>query len=783
MSAEAGPLATASVIARRQADSVVVASKVTSSDGRFALDGLPAGLYQVEASLLGHQSARRDSVRLPGPSPTVDVGQLVLIPSAVVLEGVTAQGQRAPVVMAADRNVYLTREMPVVEGGVATDALRSIPELDVDIEGKVTLRGSAVQVQINGRPAPMQGEALDNFLQNLPANRIERIEVIPNPSARYEAEGQGGIINIVMREDFDLGLSGSLSFNASTRGQNGLSSRLSFQRGRLTFFGGLSGSLSSNSYDNSDLRENRITDPITFLDQQTHTRSESFFGSGDLTAELKTSSKGTLWTELRAYRSDFDSDGTIAYTLLDFGQAPIERYDRLNLSDGGYLNAGGSVGYRHAFQPQRHELTIEARYHTGGDDNDTRSSKVPFALDDDLTPGPTELTIRDGSEDNREVMLNANYIHPFGEMASVELGYRGLWRATDNAQLMSIFQEELSPDPISATETAFDYSETFHAFYLTANRRWGKLSAQVGVRAELAETDLGLYLIGDSYSKEYASLFPSANLSYDLGGGKQLRLNYSKRVQRPYVFFMNPINPSTDPLNRQVGNPDLLPMYTHSFGMDASWNGSMGTLRFAPYYRRTVDAWDQFKTVDDQGVSTVTWMNLASTESYGANMIAQVRELGPMGGYLSFNAWREERDIGSLDLEPFGAKLRWSTNANATLRIGSSLMMQGSASYSPARDIPQGRISTTVMSTLGLRQQLWNNKASINLMMMDPFDVYRYSFETRDRTHVQTATTRPSFRRATLSFTYNFGKPPQSQRRPIGQQEGEPMPDAATQIR
>src|SRR5690606_10972215 len=106
---------------------------------------------------------------------------------------------------------------------------------------------------------------------------------------------------------------------------------------------------SSNSYDNSDLRENRITDPITFLDQQTHTRSESFFGSGDLTAELKTSSKGTLWTELRAYRSDFDSDGTIAYTLLDFGQAPIERYDRLNLSDGGYLNAGGSVGYRHAF--------------------------------------------------------------------------------------------------------------------------------------------------------------------------------------------------------------------------------------------------------------------------------------------------------------------------------------------------------------------------------------------------------------------------------------------------
>src|SRR5690606_37335539 len=123
------------------------------------------------------------------------------------------------------------RDMPVAEGGTATDALRTVPELEVDIEGKITMRGTGVQVQLNGRPAPMQGEALDNFLQQLPANRVERIEVIPNPSARYESEGNGGIINIVLRENVDLGLSGSLPANASTRGQNGASARLSYQRG------------------------------------------------------------------------------------------------------------------------------------------------------------------------------------------------------------------------------------------------------------------------------------------------------------------------------------------------------------------------------------------------------------------------------------------------------------------------------------------------------------------------------------------------------------------------
>src|SRR5690606_35429326 len=207
-----------------------------------------------------------------------------------------------------------------------------------------------------------------------------------------------------------------------------------------------------------------------------------------------------------------------------------------------------------------------------------------------------------------------------------------------------------------------------------------------------------------------------------------------------------------------------------------------GTLRVAPYYRRTVDSWEQFKTVDENGVSTVTWENMASMQSYGANFIAQVRQLGPAGGYLSFNAWREERDLGSLEVEPIEPGFRWSTNGNGTLRLGSGLMMQGSLSYSPARDIPQGRISSTVMSTFGVRQQLWGNKASINLMALDPFGVFRYRFETRDRTHVQTARTQPSIRRATLSFTYNFGRPPQSQRRSPTEQ-GQAAPDEGTQIR
>lgn len=332
--------------------------------------------------------------------------------------------------------------------------------------------------------------------------------------------------------------------------------------------------------------------------------------------------------------------------------------------------------------------------------------------------------------------------------------------------------------PISSTRDAFDFSEDFQALYLTATRRFGRLSAQAGLRGELAE--IRLYLPTeevDTYRTDYSSLFPSANISYDAGGGRQLRFSYSKRVQRPYVFYLNPIDRSIDPLNRQIGNPDLLPMYTHSYGLDASWNGSFGTLRMAPYFRRTVDSWDQYRQVDEDGVSTVTWLNLSSVESFGSNFIAQIRQIGPVSGYLNFNAWREERNMGDLGLEPFEPVLRWSTGGNAMVRLGPSLMMQGSLNYSPARDVPQGRISTTVLSTFGLRQQFANNRASLNLMVMDPFDVYRYTFETRDRTHAQTASSRPSLRRATLSLSYNFGRPPESRRRPISTEAAEPASD------
>jgi hypothetical protein len=778
------PLSKAAVAVRRSSDSTVVGGKITGSDGVFRVDGLAPGEYLVEVSLIGYTPAKRGGVTLTAAAPTADVGAIKLAAAVVMLQGIEGRAERPAMEILPDRTSYSTKDMPVAAGGTATDALRTVPELEVDVDGKVSARGATPKIFINGRPAPMQGEALDNYLQQLPADRIDRIEVIPNPSAKYEAEGMGGIVNIVMKEGVSLGLSGSLSANSGTQGQNGGSARLNYQEGRVTFFGGGSLSMSHQTSTNSDFRENLITTPITYLRQASEFDGSGNFGSLDLTTEFKASQRGTLWVELRGYSYDYGSDGLTAYTHMDESQVTTQRYDRVSNSANNSFSGSASLGYRQVKQPQRQEWSVELRQSLDNSDSGSESSKLLRALTGEELGLPPELTRNDGGEDDGNLALQADMTQPWGKTGKVELGYRGSISTTDNDRSLAIFPTDESDVPFSTTASAFDYRENINAGYLTLSGKFGPLGLQGGVRAERADTRFSLPLSGDSYENDYASIFPNANISLEVGDGKQLRLSYSKRVDRPWPWILNPINPSTDPLNRSVGNPFLKPRYTHSVSLDASWAGQHGTLRLSPYYRGTVDSWDQLKTVDEQGVSTVSWFNLSSIASYGTSLNASLRPIGPFSGFMNLSAYREVRDASNLSTDYSGSSMRWSTNTNLTVRATSTLNVQSSISYSPARELPQGRASSSLFSSLGARQQIFGTKASINLSLVDPFDLYHYTFTTHDRTHVQSSKSNYSVRRASLSITYNFGRPPQSNRRSSQPESGaQPQQDTGGTIR
>ncbi len=756
------PVGSASVALRRSADTTLVGASTTDSMGAFRLVGVGPGSYRLEVRRLGFRMATRSGITVGATTDAVDLGVIRLEAVTLTLAEIAVTAARPAVSVLPDRNVYSTSGMPVAAGGMATDVLRGVPELQVSAEGSVTARGATPRIYINGRPAPMQGEALDRYLQQLPAERIDRVEVISNPSARYEADGQGGIVNIVMKRGNGVGLSGSVAVNAGTRNQQGGSGSLNLQRGKLSVFGSASASFFGTQTANSDLRQNLNVRPATFIQQNATSRNSGGSANLNLGAELQAGSRGTLWADVGAGRSPSHLEALSAYTHLDELGNATERYDRVNDMERRGLFGSFAAGYRDVARGGGGEWSVDLRRNVNVADRTDESARHRLEVGGiangvDLAP---ELTVAGQGEGQRGMSLQANVTRPWGESGQVEAGYRGSQRNTGDDFRRWV---DATGDPGAAIEEVGDFRqrERIHAGYVSVSRKLGRVHVQGGLRGEQAEVRRALPLTGETFASTYRNLFPNALVSTELGTGRQVSLSYSRRVDRPWGAVLNPAIPILDPLNRRVGNPYLMPRYTDALSLSVTSMGRLGMLQLSPYYTRTVDSWDQVRTVDEAGISTVTWQNLATTSSYGGSVSASLSPVGRVSGLLNVSAYREVRDASNLQSDFSGSSTQLSAMSTLSVRATSALSLDGFLTYIPARTIPQGRISALVFSTIGVRQRLWSQRGAINLSVVDPFELQRFTFTTRDRTHVQSGRSTISARRATLGVSYNFGKPPQ----------------------
>lgn len=743
-------LAAANVTVRSAADSTVVGGTLSTRAGRFRVGDIPPGRYFVEVVYVGYSAARSELIELAA-GETLALEPLRLAVDAVELEGIDVRTDRAPAAFAADRSIYSTADMPAVAGGGATEALRAVPELEVDIDGEVTLDGATPEIHINGRPVPMDGEALAVFLEQFPSERIERIEVIPNPSARYAAEGDGGIVNIVLREEVDLGLSGSVFGSAGSRGRSSGGGQVAYQRGALTLFSGGFVRHEDRETTSFDLRQNLVAEPTTFLRQDARSQRDGLSGSVDLTARYELAPGTLLWTESRVFARSRRDDALRTTTHMDARQDPTLRYDRASRADRSRFSGDMGVGLRRDWEPRRHRLELELDMDTG---SQTSGERVETSLEHAPDPGadlPPELLLDDAERRDRRVTFQADYLRPVGDGA-LEVGYRG--RLDDRRQDRARRLVDGAGDAVD--DRGYEHRRRFNSAYATLSAPVAGMSVQVGLRAEHAASRFETPAAG-RLERDDLTLFPSANLSYDVGGGAQLRASYSHRVRRPHARILDPTDRSSDPLNRRVGNPDIEPQYSHSVRLDARYSGTLGTLRVAPFYRRTEGDWERIQTVDGAGVSTTTWENLASSETWGARFTASLRETRGWSGYASVRAQREVRDAANLATDYSGAGLRWSTRANVSARVLDDLAVQTMVSWTPAREVAQGRVGSRLMTHVGIRQRLLDGRASVRVALVDPLDLYEQSFETRDPTHLQVGRSDRSVRSARISFSYAFG--------------------------
>jgi len=730
----------------------------TDLRGQFSFAGLEPGSYRVRASFIGYSEGESDSVEINSAGDLVEVDPITLRVQAIQVDGIEVEAERPDVSFEVDRTVYRVDGLPAVGGGAATDALANVPELDVDIDGSVSFEGNTPEIYLNGRPAPMEGDALTAFLEQFPADMIDRVEVLPNPSARYDSEGSGGIVNIVLKEGTDLGITGNVFANTGTRGDLGSGARANVIRDRFSLQVG--GFLRQSRRETASTRfqENLLADPVNFLERERFTERDNLTAGVDVSVETELRDGLQVWATARVNDEGRDNEASTLDRRLDAGRDLTSESRRLSSTDRDRTTLDGRMGVTLELDSDRgdHEWSAETRWNRRSDDRFTLTETM--ALEEALLDADPLLAggIQDELDEARSrLTLRTDYTRPVGQETRLELGLRSQLRDRDSNQLRRLLTGD---DALEQVDSGYTYTRSFHSGYLTFSRSFGDLGTQVGVRAERTDTRFELPT-GERFDNDYLSVFPTVNLNWRFADGRQVRLSYSQRIRRPWPGRLNPIDRSDDPLVREVGNPDLEPQYTHHARIEGRWSGEMGTLSFTPFFRYTTNEWAEIRRVDAAGVATETWENLTSTRQLGASLSASFREVAGIRGRVRLSGRREVRDAGPIDLALPAGSFRWSVRGNASSQITSSLGAQMRVTYNPARDVPQGRVSSTIMTQVGVRQRFMDRRASVNVMIRDPFDLYDSTFESRDPSFVQLAGTNESRRSAVISFSYNLGSP------------------------
>jgi ferric enterobactin receptor len=772
------PLTSAAVALWSAADSALVTGAVTRADGSFRIEGLRPGRYYLRVSTLGYAAWTSAEVTIAEASPRTSVGTLRLTRSAIALDGVEVEVDRPTISMAPDRNTYRARDIAPA-GGSASDVLQAVPSVQVDADGKVSLRGNEnVAVQINGRPAPMRGAQLAGYLQQLPANLVERVEVIPNPSARYDPDGMAGIINIVMKQDADLGVSGGFTLGAATAERYTASGNLGYQRGPLTLFTFYGFNLDERKITgiNDRERHDALRTPLWFSEQEI--AGEASNGGHNLSANLdyRLSRRDVLSTSLMANRRSATEASLSAYSEFDAARALTARYDRLRDSDGRNRMLDYTLAFKRTLEPQRHELATELRFNRSDERDRTDLWRQPLGTG-------AQSVGRLEAENNRtdaltyQLTAQADYTRPLAARTKLETGYKGNARWLDRDY--TVVKDPLGSGDWARSElsNAFEFDEQVHAIYGVLTQGAGRFELQGGLRAEYADRDFAL--ADESFPHDYTSFFPSAIVSYTPREGSLLKASYSRRIRRPGTWELNPFPVFFDAQNVFIGNPNLNPEYTDAFELGYQRTGRLGSLQISPFYRRTSDIIrfiiNTADVIDGREVTSVSFQNLETGSSWGSDVNGSLRFGKRFSGLGSFNVFKMVTEGSGGETSLSSDAVSWSARLSANAELTRSLTLQAMYFYRAPMNIERGRFSSFSMTNLTLRQKLPGDRATLSLRFADPFNTMGFRVEAGDDNLTQITERRFDARAVHLTLQYSFGQAPRiRQRRPEQAPEGGP---------
>ncbi|MGI8400641.1 MAG: TonB-dependent receptor domain-containing protein [Gemmatimonadaceae bacterium] len=753
------PLSLANVELKIPGAAAIVARGATGADGSFRIEALAPGRYTVRIRALGYTPRPLPTIEIASSASSIDLGTVFLFAAPVQLQALSVTGQKQDVQLAPDRNTFVVRDMPTTRGGTALDVLRNVPSVDVDIDNVVSLRGnSGVTVQINGRPSPMKPAQLGNFLAQLPAEIVDKVEIVTSPSARDDPEGIAGIINIVLKEKPETARSGGLTVGVGTTGHVDVGGNVGFEQGPLSFYGSYGFWRDSRPRTDSTFRQNLFLDPQTFLDESglrsqiplVHTFTGNLGYSPGQHDELSRETVYSTRIELEKYN--------ILYRDLNAAQQLTRLSDRITSDTNHEMSFESALSYKHTFSDKAHKLSGELSAVRDGEDAPTSIASRTLALDG--TPTDTTALERQTAWDHpTEYSVKADYVRPLTSGTHLEAGYKGSlqrFHSTLDTQVFDNAPGAYVPDPARIND--FTYRQVVNAAYGMLGGESGKFQYQGGARVEHAATQFHLTQSGAQYDNPYNSIFPSGLIAYHIDDEHELKLSYSTRIRRPDdTDQLDPTPRILDPLNISRGNPHLKPEYIRALELGIQRSTDHATVQVTPFYRHTLDAIRTLRTLDTSGVSTRTFANVSTTNAYGTDVTVSLSG-GRLSGFVSGSGFKQISDAANLLPGLSANTFGWTARTNAVFRVSSTVDIQTLLSYQAPMNVVQGRNASRTRVSFAMRQKLMNDQMSVTLRVIDPFNTSLERSTTIDPAFYQVSARRRLQRGLLFSVNWLFGQ-------------------------
>ena len=794
--------------ATKKRKDVVASGMLTTKKGEFSLENLPVmASYKLKISAIGYKTIEKKiafemnmsgmkSGDMSGMLNGVDkdLGNIKLDVDALQLQNVTVVSNKSALTMSIDRKVFNVEKNLTSVGGTAVDVMKNVPSLSVDIDGNVTMRNAAPQIFVDGRPTTMT-------LDQIPADAIATVELITNPSAKFDASGGGaGILNIVLKKNRKAGYNGNMRASIDSRARPGFGGDINVKQGKVNFFAagmlGIRKSISEVTTERTDFFSNSTAHSL----QTNSPVNKGYFSFGRMGMDYFANNRNTFSFGGNISKGQFKTKDLLTslndttYTAVKIAESAT----RTSNSVGNFRNLGSTLSYKHIYPKAGKEWTADVNYNYSKNDNESDNLQQQYTTGN-LQKGLNLFQNTSGGGTTKFITLQTDYSNPITDKMKFEMGARAAYRDFSSFNtILNIYKDNAGGTYFgNSTLTNYKFKDAVYAGYATFSQQIKKFTYQLGLRLESSEYNGNLITKNQTFSNSYPfSLFPSGFFTYKLSEKEDMQLNYSRKINRPNFFQLIPFIDVSDPLNISKGNPDLIPEFTNlaELSYQNQFNNKH-SLFTTLYFRNTNDLITRYQYRDVNPNTSIsdsatfnTYANANSSFTYGLELTLRDKFVSWWDLSTNFNLYQTDLKAGNIPGSANQSLLSWFAKINNNFKLpknysiqlsgdyqaktiqpassssgggggrmgGGGMMMGGFGQSSPGA---QGYIKPNYGVDIAFRKDFMkNNAASITLQMSDIFRTKLNASHAQSAFLIYDTERRRDPQVARLSFNWRFGK-------------------------